>query len=46
MVKTSPIDLILTIYLLNIGEYVNDKLYDYYLIFAKLARNCYHEHGE
>jgi hypothetical protein len=42
----SPLDLVLTVYLLNVGEFINEKMYDYYLIFAKLARGCYLEYGE
>ena len=28
------------------GEYVNQKLYDHYILFAKILRNCYGEMGE
>jgi hypothetical protein len=43
--KQSPLDSVLTVYILNVGEYVNEKLFDYYLIFARLAHKCYFEHG-
>jgi hypothetical protein len=46
LTSKSPLDLVLTVYLLNVGEYINEKMYDYYLIFAKLARGCYFEFGE
>lgn len=46
LTKNSSPDLVLTIYLLNVGEYVNEKLYDHFLFFAKILRNCYFEHGE
>jgi hypothetical protein len=42
----SSLDLVLTVYLVNVGEFINEKMYDYYVIFAKLARGCYYEHGE
>jgi hypothetical protein len=43
---TSSLDLALTVYLLNVGFHVNDKLYDHFLAFARLSRHCFHEHGE
>jgi hypothetical protein len=44
--KTSSLDLLLALYLFNLGEYINDKLYDHYLLFSKLLRSCFLEHGE
>lgn len=34
------------LFLLNMGELINDKVYDQFLIFARLARSCFYEHGE
>lgn len=42
----SSLDLVLTVYLLNVGEYVNDKLFDHYLMFARLVRSCFHDCAE
>lgn len=33
-------------FLYGVGEHVNEKLYEHYLLFAKLVRNCFYEHGE
>lgn len=33
-------------FLVNIGDLVNDKVYEQFLFFAKLARACYYEHGD
>jgi hypothetical protein len=44
--KNSTLEQALTVYLLNVGDYVNDKVFDYYVIFAKIARNCFHDCGE
>ena len=46
LTKRSSLDLVLTVFLLNVGEHVGERLYEYYLIFAKLCRNCYMELGE
>jgi hypothetical protein len=32
--------------LINVGEIANDKVYEQFLIFAKMARTCFAEHGE
>lgn len=32
--------------MINIGDIVNDKIYDQFLAFARLARACFYEHGE
>jgi hypothetical protein len=29
-----------------VGFHVNDKIYDQFLSFARIARNCFSEHGE
>jgi hypothetical protein len=39
--KTSSLDAVLVAYLFGVGEYVNEKLYDHYLLFVKLVRSCY-----
>jgi hypothetical protein len=43
---TSSLDLALAVFLLNVGEHVNDKIYEQFLLFARIARGCFHEHGE
>ena len=40
------LDLALALFLINMGEHVNDKVYDQFLIFARLARACFFEFGE
>lgn len=42
---TSSLDLALTVYLINVGQHVNDKIYEQFLLFARIARNCFNEHG-
>ena len=42
----SPLDLALLIYLINVGEITNEKVYEQFQIFAKLAKNCFVENGE
>lgn len=43
--RRSPLDTVLAVYLWNVGEYVSDKLFDYFLIFGKLLRSCYQEYN-
>lgn len=42
----TSLDVALLVFLINMGDYVNDKIYDQFLLFARLARACYHEHGD
>lgn len=44
--STSSLDLVLAVYLLNVGEHVNDKIYEQFLLFARIFRGCFHEHGD
>jgi hypothetical protein len=44
--STSSLDLALTVYLVNVGFHVNDKVYEQFLSFARLARHCFSDHGE
>jgi hypothetical protein len=44
--SSSSIELALTIYLLNVGFHVSDKLYENYLAFARVARSCFYDYGE
>lgn len=43
---SSTLDLALAVFLLNMGEHVNDKIYEQLLLFARIARGCFYEHGE
>lgn len=43
--SSSSLDLALIAFLINVGIYVNDKIYEQFLNFAKFARSCYFEHG-
>jgi hypothetical protein len=36
----------LVVYLLNLGEHVNEKVYEQFVFFAKIAKNSYAEHGD
>lgn len=40
------LDMALAVYLLNAGEFVGERVYEYYLLFARAARGCFYEHGE
>ena len=44
--SSSSVDLAFTIYLLNVGFHINDKLYENYVAFARAARSCFYEYGE
>jgi hypothetical protein len=44
--STSSLDLALAVFLLNVGEHVSDKIYEQFLLFARIARGCFFEHGE
>lgn len=46
LLPNSSLDLALTVYLINIGFHVNDKVYEQFLSFARLAKNCFSLHGE
>lgn len=43
--KNSSLDMLLVIFLFNVGEYVHEKLYDHYVLFARLLRGCYIQYG-
>ena len=43
---SSSLDLVLVVFLLNIGEFVNDKIFEQYLLFSKAARGAFCDHGE
>ena len=38
----SSLEMTLLVFLINMGEIVNDKVYEQYLFFAKLARGCFY----
>jgi hypothetical protein len=44
--STPSLDLALAVFLLNHGEHVSDKIYEQFLLFARIARGCFFEHGE
>jgi hypothetical protein len=42
----SSLELALVVYLINMGGFINDKLYEQLLFFARNARACFAEHAE
>jgi hypothetical protein len=43
--SSSPLDLVLAVFLLNVGEHINEKTYEQFLLFARIVRGCFVEHG-
>jgi len=41
LTRKSSLDLVLAVYLLNVGKFVNDKLFDHFLLFVRIVRSCY-----
>jgi hypothetical protein len=44
--KRSSLETVLVCYLLGVGEYICEAMLLYYSNFARLFRNCFHDHGQ